>query len=94
MFRTPAGWLDGSAGAFVLLALLTLVPAASVLWFMNEALARESEASRQRVLEAYRGQLRLVRERLDPLWRVHAASLDGAGADGAPQRHFDRLIGL
>jgi signal transduction histidine kinase len=78
--------------AFVLLALLTLVPAASVLWFMNEALARESEASRQRVLEAYRGQLRLVRERLDPLWRVHAASLDGAGADGAPQRHFDRLI--
>jgi len=87
-FRTPAGWLDGSAWVFVLLALLTLVPAACVLWFMNEALARESDASRQRVLEAYRGQLRLVRARLDPLWRAHAASLDAAGE---PEQQFQQL---
>jgi signal transduction histidine kinase len=87
--RTPAGWVDGSAWVFVLLALLTLVPAACVLWFMNEALARESDASRQRVIEAYRGQLRLVRERLDPLWRAHAASLDGGGD---PRRHFESLV--
>jgi signal transduction histidine kinase len=87
--RTPAGWLDGSAWVFVLLALLTLVPAACVLWFMNEALARESAAAQQRVLEAYRGQLRLVRERLDPLWRAHAAGLDAAGD---PRRRFDDLV--
>ena len=87
-FRTPAGWLDGSAWVFVLLALLTLVPAACVLWFMNEALTRESDASRQRVLEAYRGQLRLVRARIDPLWRAHAASLDAAGE---PEQQFQQL---
>ena len=87
--RTPAGWLDGSAWVFVLLALLTLVPAACVLWFMNDALTRESDASRQRVLEAYRGQLRLVRARLDPLWRAHAASVDAAGD---PEQQFQQLI--
>jgi signal transduction histidine kinase len=87
--RTPAGWLDGSAWVFVLLALLTLVPAACVLWFMNDALTRESETSRQRVLEAYRGQLRLVRARLDPLWRAQAASVDAAGD---PERQFQQLI--
>src|SRR4029079_4486469 len=64
--------LDGSVWLFVLLALLTLLPAGCVLWFMNDALARESAASHQRVLEAYRGQLRLVRSRLDPIWRAHA----------------------
>jgi len=88
-FRTT-GWSKSSAWVFVLLALLTFVPAACVLWFMNDALARESDASRRRVLEAYRGQLRLVRARLDPLWRAHAGTLD---ADGAPERQFARLIG-
>jgi signal transduction histidine kinase len=92
--RAPAGWLDGSAWLFVLLALLTVVPAACVLWFMNDALARESAASDQRVLEAYRGQLRLVRSRLDPIWRAHAASLNAtAGARGArPEERFAELI--
>ena len=88
--RTPAGRLDGSAWLFVLLALLTVVPAACVLWFMNDALTRESAVSEQRVLEAYRGQLRLVRSRLDPIWRAHAATLN-AGAD-RPEQRFERLI--
>jgi signal transduction histidine kinase len=88
--RTPGGWLDGSAWLFVLLALLTVLPAVCVLWFMNDALTRESEASHQRVLEAYRGQLRLVRSRLDPIWRAQAESLD-AGA-GSPEQRFERLI--
>ena len=72
--------MDGSAWLFVLLALLTVLPAACVLWFMNDALTRESAASHQRVLEAYRGQLRLVRSRLDPIWRAHAASLNATGS--------------
>lgn len=88
--RGPGGWLDGSAWLFVLLALLIVLPAACVLWFMNDALTRESAASHQRVLEAYRGQLRLVRSRLDPIWRAHAASLN-AEAD-TPERHFEQLI--
>jgi len=94
--RTPAvwtngsAWLDGGTRLFILLALLTVLPAAWVLWFMNDALARESAASHQRVVEAYRGQLRLVRSRLDPIWRVHAASLN-TGA-GTPEQRFERLI--
>jgi signal transduction histidine kinase len=94
--RTPAvwtngsAWLDGGTRLFILLALLTVLPAAWVLWFMNDALARESAASHQRVIEAYRGQLRLVRSRLDPIWRAHAASLN-TGA-GTPEQRFERLI--
>ena len=71
-----------------LLVLLTIVPAVFVLWFMRAAVTAESESSRQRVREAYRGQLRLVRSRLDPLWRLHVARLTG---DGAPAERFDRL---
>jgi len=74
---------------FALLVLLTLVPAAFVLWFMNAAVTAESESARQRVREAYRGQLRLVRARLDPLWRAHAARL--AGTD-TPAERFERLV--
>src|SRR6185436_13427060 len=88
--RTPAGWLDGSTGLFVLLALLTVLPAACVLWFMNDALTRESAVSHQRVLEAYRGQLRLVRSRLDPIWQAHAATLNASS--GSPAQRFERLI--
>jgi signal transduction histidine kinase len=88
-FRTLAGWVDGSTWLFVLLALLTVLPAAGVLWFMNDALTRESVSSRQRVLEAYRGQLRLVRSRLDPVWRAQSARLNGTGS--AEQR-FERMI--
>jgi signal transduction histidine kinase len=88
--RTSGGWLDGGAWLFVLLGLLTLLPAACVLWFMNDALTRESAASHQRVLEAYRGQLRLVRSRLDPIWRAHAASLNATTL--SPEERFQQLI--
>ena len=72
-----------------LLVLLTIVPAVFVLWFMRAAVTAESESSRQRVREAYRGQLRLVRSRLDPLWRLHVARLTG---DGVPAERFDHLV--
>jgi two-component system, OmpR family, phosphate regulon sensor histidine kinase PhoR len=88
--RTPTEWLDGSSWLFVLLALLTILPAVCVLWFMNDALTRESAVSHQRVLEAYRGQLRLVRSRLDPIWRAHAETLNTSS--GGPGQRFERLI--
>ena len=94
--RTPPvwlqgrAWLDRSAWLFVLLALLTVLPAAWVLWFMNDALTRESATAHQRVLEAYRGQLRLVRSRLDPIWRAHAARLNASGV--RPEQRFAELM--
>jgi signal transduction histidine kinase len=89
MFRT-SGWLDRSSWLFVLLVLLTLLPAAWVLWFMNEAVTTEAAAARQRVVEAYRGQLRLVRARIDAHWRDYAANLDGGRP---PEQQFLHLIG-
>ena len=90
VWREGGTWLDRSAWLFVLLALLTVLPAACVLWFMNDALTRESAVSHQRVLEAYRGQLRLVRSRLDPIWRAHAATLNAS--QGRADQRFQELI--
>jgi signal transduction histidine kinase len=73
---------------FGLLVLLTIVPAAFVLWFMNAAVGAETDTARQRVVEAYRGQLRFVRERLDPLWRAHASALDRSGTPGTWFEHL------
>jgi hypothetical protein len=99
-FRNASHWLmvrlrQGRFGLepggrlLVWLVLLTLLRSAGVLWFMNAAVTSESAAAQQRVMEAYRGQLRLVRARMDPLWRAHIAQLDGAGS---LERQFERLI--
>jgi signal transduction histidine kinase len=87
--RPPADWLDRGTSLFVLLVLLTLLPAGFVLWFMNEAVTTQSAAARRSVTEAYRGQLRLVRSRVDAHWIAHAASLQGSGN---PEQRFARLI--
>ncbi|MGA9623435.1 MAG: hypothetical protein WBQ65_03115, partial [Bryobacteraceae bacterium] len=58
------------------LALGVLAPAACVLWFMNEAMTNQRDAARQKLAEAYRGQLQLVRDRLDADWEKRAAGLD------------------
>jgi signal transduction histidine kinase len=73
----------------VLLVLVLLLPAACVLWFLNEAVITQSAAARQRVLEAYRGQLRLVRSRIDGHWRAEAARLNSTANPG---QQFARLM--
>lgn len=87
-FRTPAR-LDRSTWLFMLLILVVLVPAACLLWFMNEAVTAQSAAARQSVLDAYRGQLRLVRGRMDVHWRAYTARLQ---RNGDPDQNFARLI--
>ena len=74
----------------VLLVLLTVLPAMGMLWLMNRAAAMETAAGQQQVLEAYRGQLRLVRSRLDPIWRARAAHLEEG--DATPEERFTRLV--
>jgi signal transduction histidine kinase len=73
----------------VLLVLVMLLPAACVLWFLNEAVTTQSAAARQRVLDAYRGQLRLVRARIDAHWRAQAGGLN---SNGNPEAQFTRLV--
>lgn len=72
---------DRSSWLLPLFLLIAVVaPSGSVLWFMNEAGRSQGEAARQRVTEAYRGQLRLLRSGVDESWEQRAAAL--AKADG------------
>ena len=78
-YRGGTGY--GSGLRPVLLALLAvLIPTACVLWFLNEAVQNERLASRQKLLEAYRGQLSTMRDRLDTYWRRRSEALDKRAA--------------
>ena len=66
-----ATWL-----ALLALLLGVLAPAVCVLWFMNEAVRNQDDAARQRISEAYRGQLRLLRDRIDADWKTRLADLN------------------
>jgi signal transduction histidine kinase len=73
------------------LLLGVLVPTASVLWFINASARSEAAAARQTVTEAYRGQLRLVRGRIDSYWNERAALLAQQRASGRPS-DFKRIV--
>jgi signal transduction histidine kinase len=61
----------------VLLCLLlgVLAPTACVLWFMNEASKSQAIAARQQVTDAYRNELRVVRDQVESFWEARAAAL-------------------
>ena len=88
MLTRTADGRDRNTSVIVLLVLLTLLPAACVLWFMNEAVQMQSEATRRSVLEGYRAQLRLVRSRVEARWDAHAAQINGSGD---PPRRFAQV---
>ncbi len=83
--RDRATWL-------VLLALTlgVVLPAACVIWFMTEAASNQADAARQRVSDALRGQLRLLRERVDADWRARVSRIERLETRGAPA--FQRLV--
>mgnify|MGYP000957129385 CR=1 FL=1 len=60
--------------AFVLLGMLA--PTVAVFWFMNEAATSQAEAARRNVMDAYRGQLTLLRDKLEEHWRARADALN------------------
>ena len=82
----------GSWPVLVLLLLAVLAPTACVLWFMNEAINNQREAARQKLAEAYRGQLALVRDRLDAWWQKRADDLDQQAKEGRPPAAFARMV--
>ena len=79
----PADWADRSAWLFAILVLLMLLPAAFVLWFMNEAIVTRTAEAERGVREAYRGQLRLVQARIDEHWGARASSVRTEGTAAA-----------
>jgi signal transduction histidine kinase len=68
-----------------------LVPTASVVWFINESVQRETAAAHQTVTAAYQEQLRLIRGRIDGFWSDRAHTLEQfARAGGAAA--FQRIV--
>ena len=86
---------DGGRWLVLLLLLAgVLAPTACVLWFMNAAVNNQRDASRQKLAEAYRGQLTLLRERMDSYWEKRAADLERETRDGPAPVAFERLVRL
>jgi len=80
--KVSATWGAGRAWPIVVVLLLALcVPTACVLWFMAEAMSNERLAVRQRLTDAYRGQLAAMAKRLDDHWHRKAEQLDQADLD-------------
>ncbi len=77
LHRDRSTWL---LPLFLLLGVLA--PSGAVLWFMNDAARSQAESARQRVTEAYREQLRLLRDRADDGWKSRAAALDRFATSG------------
>ncbi len=59
-----------------ILVVTLLVPAVSLLWFMDAAMRNERLATRQKLAELYRGQLALPQSRLQQYWREVAKRLE------------------
>jgi len=73
------------------LVLGVLAPTACVLWFMNEAAKGQADSARQSVTQAYRGQMRLIRDRIDSFWTARAAELEANSSESAPAG-FARIV--
>jgi hypothetical protein len=76
----------------VFLAIGVLAPTACVLWFLNVAVNNDRDASRRKLEEAYRGQLKLLRGRVDSWWDKRAADLERESRDGSGPVVFERLV--
>jgi signal transduction histidine kinase len=82
-------WL---APLFLLIGVLT--PTVCVLWFMNVAVNNQRDASRRQLTEAYRGQLALLRDRVDAYWTLRVSDLERETREGAAPAVFERVVNL
>jgi signal transduction histidine kinase len=74
-----------------LLVIAVVVPAACVLWFMNEAIRNQTALTERSMADLYRSQLRSLRGRVAAEWEARASSLD-SGLTGNAQADFQRLV--
>ena len=79
-------------GVVSLLLLAVLVPSACLLWFMNQAVQNERLAVRQKLLEAYRGHLTLLQQRLEDYLSQTATNLDAAAQTASPAALFAHSV--
>jgi signal transduction histidine kinase len=74
-----------------LLVIAVVVPSACVLWFMNEAVRNQAEATERSVTDLYRTQLRLLRTRVNAGWETRATNLESRLTGNAPA-DFQKLV--
>src|SRR5215467_1943098 len=89
------GSQTGDRGRWMTLLLLligVLAPTVSVLWFMNAAIGNQREASRRKLAEAYRGQLRLLRDGADAMWTKRGEDLAREVRELTAAAAFQRMI--
>lgn len=73
-----------------LLLTVVLTGIGCVLWFMREAMRNERLAVREKLAEAYQGQLALVQQHAGARWQNWLAQLDSPHPDAS---HFAKVVG-
>ena len=76
--------------AMLLLLMGVLAPTVCVLWFMNQAARLQADSARQSITDAYRGQLWLIRDRVDGYWAGRGAVLQAMSEE--PLRDVMRSV--
>jgi len=76
----------------VLLLFAVLVPAVCLLWFMGAAMRNERLASRQKLADAYRGQLSLSQARIERRWDETVAELEKLAQTDSASAAFARCV--
>ena len=82
----------GSWWALLLILVAVLVPTAGVLWFMSQAVTQQRDVARQRLSEAYRSQLSLLRDHLDSFWERRAGELAKSANQEPPPLIFQKYV--
>ncbi len=77
---------------FVLLLVAVTVPAAGVLWFMNQAMSNQRLAIQQKLENAYRDQLVTLRNKLQEDWNNALRTLQSAGNRAEASSAFAKLV--
>ncbi len=93
--RIQFGRIRHDTGRWVVALFLligVLAPTACVLWFLDVAVHSDRDASRRKLEEAYRGQLKLLRGRVDSWWDKRAADLERESRQGSGPVIFERLV--
>jgi signal transduction histidine kinase len=91
-FQLGAGEGRGYWMVFGLLLLAVLIPTGCLLYFINEAVGSQRNLAHQRLDDAYRGQLRLVSERIDSFWEQRARDLDARTDGDLPSVFFEHCV--
>jgi signal transduction histidine kinase len=68
--------------ALLFIVVGVIAPTTCVLWFMRDAARAQADAARQSVAEAYRGQLRLLRDKANTYWQGRAVALQESAGKG------------